>query len=348
MRKLTAAGAVLTLMAMGCWGETQQPSTTVAHVRAALAGIRCQSALLTWPDDADQPNEKAPSPHVATYVAFYGLDLPCAQHAFGYISVGDERIATHVYVPQGQTRGTVIVSHGYHDHAATWRHAIRAMLAHGFTVLIYDQLGHGLSSGPRAAIGDFAEYVAVMKVVLAKSRTHLPSPYHVAAHSMGAAIATDYLLNDPEATHIDNVVLVAPLVWPAHWRLSTVGNWLSGWALSSVPRKFRKNSSDETYLAFVKQDPLHERRIPLVWVDALRDWNARAKKFKTSSRRILVIQGDDDGTVNAKHNLRVMKRLFPNRTLIEIANGEHQLLNESEPMRTKTINAMCSHLCTER
>lgn len=344
MHKLTVTWAILTLAAMVCASEEQRQPISVAHVRAALTGIRSQSTPLTWPGGTSKPNEYAPSSHVSTYVVFYGLDLPCDHHAFGYVAADDKQIATHVYVPQGKPQGTVIVSHGYHDHAATWRHAIRALLEDGFTVLIYDQPGHGLSSGPRAAIGDFSEYAAVINVMIGKSRAHLPPPYHIAAHSMGAAIATDYLLNDPEAEQIDNVVLVAPLVWPAHWRLSRVGIWLSGWAFNSVPRKFRKNSSDNNYLAFVKQDPLHAHRIPMLWVNALRRWNARAKKFSMSSRRVLVIQGDDDGTVNAKHNLRVMKRLFPNRTLIEVADGEHQLLNESEPIRTKTITAMCSHL----
>ena len=63
---------------------------------------------------------------------------------------------------------------------------------------MYDHPGHGLSSGARASIDDFSEYVSVLEDFLRIARVHLPGPYHLVAHSMGGAVTLDYLLTaDP-------------------------------------------------------------------------------------------------------------------------------------------------------
>ena len=309
-----------------------------------LAAIRAESPDLRWEtiERREAPGELVSA--VSAYVKFYGLDLPCAQHLFGYVDAGKKRIATHVFVPEDSARGTVVVAHGYYDHAATWQHAIRAILAAKLAVVIYDQPGHGLSGGPRATVGDFSEYVEVMREIVARTREHLPGPYHIAAHSMGCAVSIDYLLHDPNAAAIENVVLAAPLVRSAHWHLSNGGNRLAKPFVKSIPRAFRDNSSDKAYLEFVKRDPLHTRELPLKWADALRSWNVRAETFSASSRRVLVIQGDRDRTVDAKYNLPFLKRLFPHSRVLMIEGGGHQLLNETEAMRRKTLDSVCLFL----
>jgi len=140
------------------------------------------------------------------------------------------------------------------------------------------------------------------------------------------------------------VVLMAPLVRSAHWHLSNGGTALVKPFVKALPRAFRENSSDEAYLKFVEADPLHARRIPLAWVDALKRWNERAAKFSPSDRRVLIIQGDKDGTVDAGYNLPFLKRMFPANEEVTIAGGEHQLLNEATPAREQTLSALCSFL----
>jgi len=311
-------------------------------IERQLEAIRKASPELHWKALQPQASPVDVDDTIAEYFTFYGLDLPCAQHLFGYVDAGGKRIATHVFVPDGEVRGTVVAVHGYYDHTATWRHAIGTLLASGFAVLIYDQPGHGLSAGQRATIGDFSEYVAVLQAMIHSARERLPAPCHVAAHSMGCAISLDYLLNAPHAGSIEKVLLVAPLVRSSHWHISNGGNWLARPFVAKLPRTFRKNSSDKAYLEFVKRDPLHARLLPLAWVDALRRWNARAQKFSASPRRILIIQGDRDGTVDDKYNIPFLKRLFPQCRIVTIKGGGHQLLNETESLRRKTLDTLAS------
>ena len=304
--------------------------------------IREETPDLDW-HQTDRPEASTElDSAISRYFEFYGLDLPCARRHFGYISAGKRRIATHVFVPGGSTRGTVVVVHGYYDHTATWRHAIRELLAAGFAVLIYDQPGHGLSGGQRATIGDFSEYVTILQAMAGEARKHLPGPYHLAAHSMGCAISVDYLLNEAEDGDMNRVLFIAPLVRSSHWHLSNGGTWLTKPFAHTLPRAFRDNSSDKAYLEFVKQDPLHAHRLPLSWVDALRRWNERAEKFTASPRHVMIIQGDRDRTVDSKYNLPFLKRLFPDSRVLKVEGGGHQLLNETEPLRRKTLDAMSS------
>jgi alpha-beta hydrolase superfamily lysophospholipase len=339
---LVSVSLLLGVCVTQTWSAAVSPQKGILE---DLGAIRRSQIPLRW-DIPVQGRREADgiNAEVGRYFSFYGLDLPCERHAFGYIPVGVMSIATHVYVPQGQVRGTVVAAHGYFDHTATWRHAISVLLESGFAVVIYDQPGHGLSSGERATIGSFSQYVQVLNAIVSESRQHLPDPHHLAAHSMGCAAAVDYLLSDPEAADIDKVVLVAPLVRSSHWHLANSGQWIAKGFVSSVRRKFRRNASDQDYLDFVKADPLHAKRIPFGWLEALKRWNRRATAFRPKDRQILLIQGDRDATVDFKFNLPFLKRLFPYHRVVTISGADHQLFNESEPMRERSLRSMCEYL----
>lgn len=319
-------------------------SAAASGIDQTLGVIRKSAPALSWNMPSSNTTAGAIAPEVVTYFSFYGLDIPCKWHRFGYVNVKEWTVATHLYFPEGKVRGTVIAAHGYYDHTGTWKHALEALVARGFAVVIYDQPGHGLSNGARAEIKNFSEYVAVLKMMVKSARETMPGPYHIVAHSMGCAATVDYLLSDTSATSVERVVLVAPLVRSMHWRLSTGGQAFAKPFVSTVRRKFRKNSSDRTYLQFVKKDPLHARTVPLSWLDALKAWNVRAEKFKASQRKVLIIQGEHDRTVDSKFNLAYIKLRFPNRKLIAIKGGDHQLFNEEPVMRAKTLNALCDYL----
>ncbi len=345
--RLSALGRALLAAALAAgYARTAAGDTeTAPSLRESLVAVRKAGLPLDWSNVSAQMTDAIVDRRQAAYFNFYGLDLACASHHFGYVPVGSARIATHIYVPEGPPVGTVVAAHGYYDHSATWRHAIRALLDAQLAVVIYDQPGHGLSSGARAAIGDFSEYVEIMREIIHLTRNSLPGPTHIAAHSMGCAVSIDYLLHDPDAIAIENVVLVAPLIRSAHWHLSNGGNRIAKTFVKAVPRVFRKNSGDDTYLKFVERDPLHTHKVPLGWVDALRRWNRRAAQFAGGEgRTILIIQGTKDSTVDTDYNLPFLKHLFPARKLVIIPRGGHQLLNEAKPLRQKTLDAMCSFL----
>lgn len=282
------------------------------------------------------------SESVREYFRYYGLDIDGTEHIFGTFSSNNETLAAHVFKPK-KTKGTVILVHGYLDHARVWKHVIRNLVKHGYTVAAYDQPGHGLSSGNRASVDDFSVYASVLEDFLRISRANLPGPFHLVAHSMGCAAAADYLLNVTQ-TPLDKVVLIAPLFHSAYWNLSRFGHALTGFMFNSVPRVFQRNSSDREFLILTKRDPLQARHVPMKWLEALVEWNKRVDGYEPSRQPVKIIQGTADTTVDWKYNMKFVKKKFIDTDISMIANGGHQLINESPPMRAEVMTLIVDYL----
>jgi alpha-beta hydrolase superfamily lysophospholipase len=106
-----------------------------------------------------------------------------------------------------------------------------------------------------------------------------------------------------------------------------------------VPRVFRRVSSDEEFLKFVKyKDPLQAKKISLKWVGAMFKWDRRIADAKTSARPILVIQGLKDNIINWRHNIRFIQSKFENYEIELIENCRHELFNESEKIRQEVFS----------
>ena len=289
----------------------------------------------------DWGDEPSPDPLIRAYFAYYCLDFPAVTHLFGTFAAAGETIAAHVFQPPS-SRATVIAVHGYYDHVGTWRYAIEYLTTRGFTVAIFDQIGHGLSSGRRATIDDFARYRDVFDEFLTLCRIHLAGPLHLVGHSMGAAVIVDALLQ--RAPAVGRVVLLAPLIRSAHWQLSCVFNSLLGVAVDSLPRVFRKNSSDPEFVNFVRRDPLQARVVPLQWFRALARWNGEIQSTQSSDKPLRMIQGASDRVVDWHYNLAFLKRRFPGARIDILDGGGHQLINEAPVLRNRVFELMNLHL----
>ena len=272
---------------------------------------------------------------IAAYFDFYGLSFPQHEHHFGTFRSGEHLLVAHAFRPRA-ARGTVILMHGFLDHVGTLSSTIQHLLGQGFAVAAYDEPGHGLSSGPRASIDDFANYTGVFEDFLMLCRAHMPPPCHTVAHSTGASVVLDYLLSH-EDDDLEHVVLLAPLVRSAYWRLSTTVTPIVDVFVDDVPRVFRSNTSDEQFLEFVRQDPLQPRRTSIAWFNALVEWNERIKRLPPNPRPIAIIQGNADSVVDWEYNLKFLVEKFPDARVDIIDVGRHQLLNEGPALRAEVL-----------
>jgi len=269
------------------------------------------------------------------YFGWYGLDVVPKAHYFGSFRSNGFTLAAHALVPEG-AHSTVIVLHGYLDHTGSHGATIRHLLEQGYAVAAYDQPGHGLSSGRRASIEDFADYVAVFDDFEKLCRAHMPQPCHVLAHSTGASIVADRLLQG-EPDELGEIVLVAPLVRSAKWAVSKTMASVFAPFIDDFPRIFRHNTSDEAYAEFVKRDPLQPRQAAIDWFEALVEWNKQLSNHEPSNRSITIIQGDEDSTVDWKFNIELLAGLFTEARIEIITDGRHQLLNESVAVRSEVL-----------
>ena len=269
------------------------------------------------------------------YQRFYGLELPVQSWLGAFKAAGFDLVG-QVWMP-AQPVATMFLLHGYYDHMGLYRHVIEWALARNYVVISCDLPGHGLSSGERASIADFGLYQQVLEALFAQARQlDLPRPWHLCGQSTGAAIVVDHLLHCAEQSPADGqVILLAPLVRPRAWHWSKLSYCVLRHFVDGIERRFSENTNDPAFMPFLQADPLQPRRLPTAWVGALLKWVRRIETAPRSTRPLLIVQGEADGTVDWPYNLKVLKAKFEAPQILLMANARHHLANELPDIRQR-------------
>lgn len=270
----------------------------------------------------------------------YGLYFKGVNHHLGYIKSGDYKIAAYLFQTECRSCPTAILMHGYFDHTAYMKNLIEMLLERNINVLAIDLPGHGLSTGKRIAIPNFETYQQVLLDVLKNVQGKLVKPYYFFAHSTGAVALLEGLSTSTiEQKRFKKIFLYAPLVRSAKWGLSKVGHFLGKRLFKTFRRANKRCTSNQKFYEFRKKDPLQANYILLSWVDKLYAWN---KKFEKRGpfenvENLYVFQGTKDTTVDGKHNVSVLKKMFPKVTIYKYKKAKHHLLNEALKYRNKVL-----------
>ena len=278
---------------------------------------------------------------LTAYRRHYGIDadsLGCHHsHRIGTVSSGDYTLVVqHFQLPEAGA-GTAFLLHGYYDHAGLYGHLIRQCLALGYSVVIVDLPGHGLSSGKPASIGSFEEYSEALESVL-ELAAELPRPWVGIAQSTGCAVIMDSLLHRKldERFTLAHYVLLCPLLYPVGWSLSRYVFYLTRSFLPGIRRSFARNSHDDSFLRFLREhDCLQARTLPTAWVAAMADYQQRFAGAAQSGVPVQIIQGTDDGTVDWRKNLPLISEKFPAGKAYLLDDARHHLVNESAVFRER-------------
>lgn len=286
---------------------------------------------------------------IIQYYDFYDMnfyqEFEELEQRVGWIETGEFRLVMQSFKPK-QAKATIFLFHGYFDHVGIYHHLIRFLLKQQFAVVIYDMPGHGLSSGRPTAITTFQQYQDAMNACLQVCRNNMPVPYHCIGQSTGSAVIIDRLKNgDASELVFDKVVLLSPLVRPRGWKSilrihSAVKPFFKVWY-----RNFSKNSEDLSFLKFLKEnDPLQSKWLSVEWVSALKEWIPTIESGDCIKRKVLIIQGTKDKTVDWKHNIDVLKRLFSEVKISYIENAQHHLVNESLAKRESVFKVVLTEI----
>jgi alpha-beta hydrolase superfamily lysophospholipase len=296
----------------------------------------------------DWQNLQELSPVQKRYLHYYQIDFSAhndnISHHIGSLAIGGYQLATHIY-KQADAKGTALLVHGYYDHVGIYGSLIEFCLQQGLNVVAYDLPGHGLSSGDRAAIASFAEYDGIFDGMVKQCQQHLEvdaSSLYVFGQSTGAAIIVNYLLTRNIQQHncpFAGISLLAPLVRPCNWRRAKIVHFLLKPFMRQVKRNFGQNSSDIEFLRFIaEQDPLQPLTLSVKWVGALKKWIEMIELSEPSDLAINIVQGEQDETVEWRHNMPLLLQKFPQRQLLLMAEGRHHLVNESLEKRTQAYS----------
>ncbi|WP_409498167.1 alpha/beta hydrolase [Pseudomonas fragi] len=290
------------------------------------------------------------SSEALAYQRFYGLDFPhrtpAPKRQLGCFSAGGYQLVSQVWWPDSPPVATLFVIHGFYDHMGLYRHVIEWGLNRGFVVIACDLPGHGLSSGERASIDDFAQYQAVLQGLFIEAQSlHLPQPWHLCGQSTGGAIVLDHLLRYGERSPAQGqAILLSPLVRPKDWGWSKLSYYLLRPFVKGIARRFSENSNDPAFLPFLQADPLQPLRLPTAWVGALARWIPRIENASPSARQPLVVQGQADKTVDWQHNLEVLKTRFNQPRVLLLPEARHHLANETAAIREQYFGFLDKYL----
>ena len=116
--------------------------------------------------------------------------------------------------------GTVLIVHGFTENAFKYAELIFSLLHLGFSVLAYDQRGHGRSWRAEGIpdisvthVDRFSDYVEDLQTVYDSYKSNLPSPWFIFAHSMGGAVASLFLERGHHS--ISAAVFSSPMIAPS-------------------------------------------------------------------------------------------------------------------------------------
>ena len=125
--------------------------------------------------------------------------------------VGGEELYVRTWSGGGTPRAVVLIVHGLGEHSGRYQHVAERLVGAGYAVAAYDHRGHGRSSGTRAHVDRYADFIddldLVRRHVVAR---HPDLPLFLLGHSMGGNIALGYALDHQQ--HLAGLILSGPAV----------------------------------------------------------------------------------------------------------------------------------------
>ena len=213
----------------------------------------------------------------------------------------------------------VVFLHGFGEHTGLYHRYAFALNARGIDVWAVDQLGHGLSPGPRGDFGTIEHSSALADELTRRVEDVTPGlPLVAAGHSFGSIVTLFRVLDAPDRYRAA-IISGAPLVVvPAFLDVDTSLDldpaWLSG---------------DEFYLDGLENDPL-------AFVDADgksltreldRGWDRFGHDLPGLAIPTLAVHGEDDPIADVGA-VRAYAEQIDALSLLEISGGRHDILND--------------------
>lgn len=123
------------------------------------------------------------------------------EHSDGtFTGAGDLPLYYQRWFPDRAPRAVVAIVHGVLEHSDRYPALVEHLVPQGFALYAFDLRGHGRSAGVRVHVDSWSDYQGDLHSFLALIRQEQGDlPPFLYAHSLGAIIALDYLLDHPQA-----------------------------------------------------------------------------------------------------------------------------------------------------
>lgn len=248
-----------------------------------------------------------------------------------------------------QPKAKVLLVHGYAEHCGRYDHFAEFLSKHQIALYSYDLQGHGKSSGSRANVKRFGDYISELDAVSKeiRSTTKDDAPWFLMGHSMGGLISVVYTL-EHKPSWAKGVILSAPAmkiqddISPLLQKMSGVIGAIAPW-LATVKLEAQWISKDPKVREEYNNDPLIYRggTKARFGAESIKTMKATQSRFAEFMHPILIMHGDDDRLIDPKGSQLLFDGISSaDKQLQLVPTGYHEILNE--PDQEETMATMTS------
>ena len=118
--------------------------------------------------------------------------------------------------PSADARGTIVIVHGLGEHIGRYAHVAARLNAGRWSVVGYDQRGHGASPGERGRIAAGDDLLVDLAAVVDDARAEASGPLVLLGHSLGGLVAGRFVAGGLESPRpawqrdVDALVMSSP------------------------------------------------------------------------------------------------------------------------------------------
>lgn len=241
-------------------------------------------------------------------------------------------------------RATVVVVHGFAEHAGRYGHLARALLAANYAMLAFDVRGHGKSGGRRVFVANYDEYRDDLAEVLKLAAKEAPQPLFLFGHSQGGLIVLHRVLAGVSGLRgvlVSNPALANKVQVPA-WK-SGLAKGASRFAPTlSVPAGLPPTdiSRDPAEVAAYDKDPLNSKDATARWyTEFLRaQLEVLAAPAAQGKLPLLALLGTGDRIIDSSVSAGFFAKVPGGQCQVHTYPGfYHELINEPEADRSKVL-----------
>lgn len=233
-----------------------------------------------------------------------------------------------------ESRGKLVIVHGFNEHSARFDHVAQYWNDQGLTVWALDQRGHGRSGGPRAFVESWSDYIDDLHAFIT-GPVGGGQPL-LLGHSMGGMIAFRYGLAHPDS--IKALVITSPL-FQNRAQPSAIDALIAPIASRLLPKLARpvfldpsKLSRDPAVGKAYAADPLVGKQgTPRWYTEMLQAASASLTEAPSFRLPIFVLVAGADALVDPEATERVYQAIGSDRKRFKLyPEFYHELLNEPE------------------
>ena len=104
--------------------------------------------------------------------------------------INGREINVNRWVPDGEPKAVVLVSHGLHEHGRRYHGVAEVLAREKYLVIAPDHYAHGLSEGTRGLIVDYKFLIEDFVTLCKNSHEEYPLlPFFIVSHSLGTMVS---------------------------------------------------------------------------------------------------------------------------------------------------------------